>query len=264
MLLCVFGDVHGNAQALEAVLEDARHFAPELYVCTGDVVPGLGSPCATVDAVVALGAPWVTGNGEQWVLDAPGYARDPSTPQGRMVAWTREQLGPERLARLRGLPQGLVLRLGAAGAVWVAHGAPPDTIQPGIRPTGLHEWTGVLEDSEVARTLGEPAPGLLLCGHTHIATVRRIGATLLVNPGSTGMGVHPDAPARYQRGNAWARYALLRWSPAEGWRAQTRRVPYPVDAAQALLDGLPWADAGERARLQSHFGAPESPGDDPT
>ncbi len=131
-------------------------------------MPGLGSPCAAVDAVVALGAPWVTGNGEQWVLDTPGYARNPSTPQGRMVVWTCEQLGPERLARLRGLPQGLVLRLGAPGAVWVAHGAPPNTIQPGIRPTGLQEWTGVLEDDDVERALGEPAPGLLLCGHTPI------------------------------------------------------------------------------------------------
>lgn len=253
MRLCCFGDVHGNAPALEAVLADAERHEPELYCCTGDVAPGLGSPAAVVDRVLGLGCPWVTGNAEQWLLGTPEYSPDPASRRGRMVAWSRQALGPDRLRRLRGLPRGLVLRLGAPGTLWMAHGAPPEGIQPGIRPTGLQEWSGVLDDADVIGDMGPEPPALLLCGHTHVPTVRRLGETLFVNPGSVGEGIHPEAPARFQTGNAVARYALLRWDAGEGWQVELRAVPYPVAETLGQLEGLPWVDAEELARRREHL-----------
>ena len=97
---------------------------------------------------------------------------------------------------------------------------------------------------------------MLLCGHTHVPTVRRIGDTLLVNPGSVGEGIHRDAPPRFQTGNAVARYALLRWQVGAGWEAELRAVPYPVEETLAQLDGLPWADAGEVSRRRAHLFGP--------
>jgi hypothetical protein len=254
MLLCCFGDVHGNTPALRAVLADAARFRPELYCCTGDVVPGLGSPAAAVDTVLALGCPWVTGNAEQWVLGTPEFAPDPASRRAQMVAWSREVLGPDRLRRLSGLPRGIVLRLGAAGSIWLAHGTPPDVIQPGIRPTGLPEWTEVADDAQVAQALGPEPPGLLLCGHTHVPTLRQIGPTLFVNPGSVGEGIHPDAPARFQEGNAVARYALAHREGDGPWEVDLRAVPYAVEETVAELTGLPWMDAQEMARRRAHLG----------
>lgn len=254
MLLCAFGDVHANTPALHAALGAAAAETPELYCCTGDVLPGLGSPADAMDTVLRLGCPWVTGNAEQWVLGTPEFAPDPASPRGRMVAWSRAALGLARLRRLAGLPRGIVLRLGAAGTVWIAHGAPPDVIQPGIRPTGLGEWSGVLDDPDVLRALGPEPPDVLLCGHTHVPSARRIGTTLFVNPGSVGEGIHPEAPARYQTGNAVARFALLRWTPESGWRADLRAVGYRAEDTLAELAGLPWADAPEMARRRAHFG----------
>lgn len=252
MRICVFGDIHGNAPALEAVLQSMRAEDPDLYACTGDVVFGWGQPAPCVDAVRRLGCPWVTGNADQTVLGAPGYRLAPDSPLADRAASDRERLGPGRLRILRSLPTGLHLHFREAGYVWLAHGTPPANIEPGVRPAGLHEWhDNVTDDAHVASELGSEAPGLVLCGHTHVPTARRIGGTLVVNPGSVGYGVHHGAPARYQTGNAVARYAVLEWSAGSGWVAQMRRVPYDTKAALHGIEGLPWVDEQELAKRRA-------------
>ena len=246
MRICVFGDIHGNAPALAAALEAMRAEDPDLYACTGDVIFGWGQPARCVDAVRALGCPWVTGNADQTVMGAPGYELRPDSPLGRRAASDRERLGAGRVRILGSLPAGIHLHFREAGGVWLAHGTPPGRIEPGVRPAGLHEWhDNVTDDANIAAGLGSAAPGLFLCGHTHVPTARRIGATLVVNPGSVGYGIHHGAPARYQTGNASARYAVVEWSAGTGWTAHMRRVPYDTDQAVTGLEGLPWVDAAE-------------------
>jgi predicted phosphodiesterase len=258
MRICSLGDVHGNAAALRAVLAAVRAEDPDLVCCVGDVVLGWGAPEECVDAVAALGGPWVSGNAEQSVLGAPGYRVPPGSRRERQVAWERERLGPGRLRRLAALPAACVLRFRDAAPVWIVHGAPPDRITPGVRPTGLHEWDDVLDDAAVRAALGPEPPGLLLCGHTHVPTLRRIGPTLVVNAGSTGFGIHPDAPARYRTGNAWARYAVVESRPDGGWQGACRRVPYDPEEAVAGLAAAPWADPAFVEEARAFLRAPAS------
>jgi predicted phosphodiesterase len=264
MRLCVFGDVHGNADALRAVLAAMRAEGPDLYACTGDVVFGWGGPDACVDAIGQLGcAAWVTGNADQTVLGARGYRLAADAPLAPRAAWDRDRLGAERLRALAARPAGAALHFRDLGTVWLAHGCPPARIEPGVRPAGLAEWREHVADDDavLAWLRGEPAsggapPGLFLCGHTHVPTVRRIGQTLVVNPGSVGYGIHHAAPARYQTGNAVARYAVVDWTPRAGWAAAVRRVPYDTQAAVRALEGLPWADAAEVERRRAFVGEP--------
>ncbi len=64
-------DIHGNVDALEAVLADERALGPDVVVVGGDAVPGPFAE-ATLARLDALGAPvrWVRGNGEREVAEA--------------------------------------------------------------------------------------------------------------------------------------------------------------------------------------------------
>lgn len=66
-------DIHGNLDALEAVLADPRGARPDVVVVGGDAVPGPFAR-ATLDRLDALEVPvhWVRGNGEREVADAVG------------------------------------------------------------------------------------------------------------------------------------------------------------------------------------------------
>ena len=79
-------DIHGNVDALDAVLADAE---PDVVLVGGDAVPGPFA-AATLDRLESLSVPvhWIRGNGEREVAEAvgaPAHAgtrRRPLLPRG--------------------------------------------------------------------------------------------------------------------------------------------------------------------------------------
>ena len=71
MKILALYDIHGNIDALEAVLGDPRAADPDVVVVGGDAVPGQFAR-ATLDRLEAIPAPvhWVRGNGEREVAEA--------------------------------------------------------------------------------------------------------------------------------------------------------------------------------------------------
>ena len=58
----IFGDIHSNLEALEAVLEDMQAEAITHTVCVGDIVGQYANPRECLEIVRALGSPLVKGN----------------------------------------------------------------------------------------------------------------------------------------------------------------------------------------------------------
>src|SRR5687768_8026381 len=111
MRIAVVSDIHGNMTALEAVIADLRNVAPDLVVHGGDLCSGSRS-AAVIDRIRDLGWPGVYGNTDEmlWVagkadeyLAAVGLHRM-RTIVAEQIAFTLEDIGPQRLAWLRGLP----------------------------------------------------------------------------------------------------------------------------------------------------------------
>jgi predicted phosphodiesterase len=75
MKILALYDIHGNLDALNAVLADPRAEGPDVIVIGGDVAPGPFVP-ATLDRLDALALPrrWVRGNGEREVAAAVDVA----------------------------------------------------------------------------------------------------------------------------------------------------------------------------------------------
>ena len=63
----IFGDVHGNLEALEAVLTDMEEQGVTHPLCLGDLVGYGPNPAECVEVVRALGCPTVRGNHDDLV-----------------------------------------------------------------------------------------------------------------------------------------------------------------------------------------------------
>jgi len=103
MRIALFGDIHANLEALEAVLADAESQEVTDYVCMGDIVGYNADPVACLERVRAMNCPTVKGNHDE---DASGtHSLENMNPvAATALDWTRGQLNNEQrewLMRLR-------------------------------------------------------------------------------------------------------------------------------------------------------------------
>ena len=235
MRIAVLADVHGNIDALHAVIADLKQQSPDLTVNLGDCLSGPLWPAETADLLMDLGWPTVRGNHDRWLTAPPD-------PVGPWEADTLPQLTAAHHAWLAALPATLTI-----GDAFLCHATPrSDTTY------WLHELRpdGSFAETPTARIAGQAdgiVQSLLLCGHTHIArAVRLDDGRLAVNPGSVGCpGFEDDRPVyhRAEAGLPHAAYAVLDQTP-HGWAVSFRRIPYDTRraVAHAAARGRPdWA-----------------------
>jgi predicted phosphodiesterase len=180
-LLGILYDIHGNTEALDAVLADARRLGVDRWLLGGDYGTPSPAPLETLETLKGLpDAVWIRGNGERWLreppLDRPEVMEVYDTFSG--------ELPEEVVDWLYGLPP----RVELDGNVYV-HGSPVSDVES-FAPEpqeGEEELLGGVRD----RTI--------VFGHSH-QQFRRPGpdGTDLVNPGSVGMPLDGDVRA------AWA------------------------------------------------------------
>ena len=211
MRIAVISDVHGNLPALEAVLAEVEREAVDLVVSGGDVAMG-PMPVECVDALRGLDhLLWVRGNADRAAI--PDQYAD-------RARWVEEQLGPERIALIRGAELSVSVTADELGEVLICHGSPRSDEEI---------LTKFSPESRVAAALEGVAEGIVLHGHTHVQYDRRVAGRRLVCAGSVGL------PYEGRPGAFWA---LL------GSDLELRRTEYDVEAAVAAIrtTGFPGAD----------------------
>ncbi len=225
MRIAIVSDIHGNGTAFEAVLADLRETSPDLILHGGDLADGGSSPVEIVDRIRDLGWQGVAGNTDE-MLSTPATfeAFAASLPSlrsmwnaiGEMAAWSRDQVGEDRLAWLRALPRAQV-----RDEMALVHASPASA----WRAPGAEASDDELE--AVYSTLGRP---IVAYGHIHKPYVRSVGAMTVVNTGSVGLPYDRDRRASY---------LLL-----DDGRPAIRRVEYDVEREVHALraSGMPRAD----------------------
>lgn len=100
MRIALFGDIHANLEALDAVLADAAQQGCTDHVCMGDIVGYNADPSACLERVRESNWPVVKGNHDE---DASGnHSLDSMNPvAASALRWTREQLSDEQRDWLR-------------------------------------------------------------------------------------------------------------------------------------------------------------------
>lgn len=232
MRLAVFADIHGNLPAFEAALADiARCGDFDQIWCLGDLALLGGQPHECIrrlcDWRARLGDDrlrLIGGNTDRYLVTGERIKLPPPTDEAQFPAWRANLLSMNNIygwnaARLTWadydalrpiLKAELRQKVAGYGTVIAFHAIPGNDEAASLRPDS--------PDEEAADALLDRAGRLALCGHTHLAMDRQIGAWRVINPGSVGLSF----------GNpGWAEWALLEWQAGE-LTVDLRRQPYDV------------------------------------
>jgi predicted phosphodiesterase len=168
--------IHGNLEALQAVLADLQARKIESVVCLGDLVGYGPFPDETATLIRELGIPSVIGCWDE------GIAQDNETcgcafiseEEGQLGAaaylWTTLHVSEGTKNYLDTLPLGLAFNL-PCGRLIAVHGSPTSTSEY------LTESTHELVLFERAARAG---CDILVCGHTHVPYVKQVAGTMEV------------------------------------------------------------------------------------
>jgi len=99
----IFGDIHGNYDALETVLEDIKRHEVDKYICMGDIVGYGAEPVRCLETILDLKCDTIVGNHDWAAIER--ISIDFFNAYAKTAAiWTREQLSPEHKDWLGNLP----------------------------------------------------------------------------------------------------------------------------------------------------------------
>ncbi len=223
-------DVHGNVQALKAVLADIKSAGISDIVCLGDIVGYGGNPSECVDIIREAGIPSLLGNHDAMTDESRVQTQTMNPDAKRAIEWTKDALLPDQLAWLAALPVTM-----ERGAFQAAHAT-------------LHDpeaWDYVQTLPDAWKNFAHQTRDLCFIGHTHwpafyaegeerareVKSIENLtaGRKQLINVGSVGQPRDRDPRACYliyrpdRRDVCW------------------RRVEYDIEAAQCaiLAAGLP-------------------------
>jgi predicted phosphodiesterase len=233
-MYAVISDIHGNLEALEAVLGDVPDRIDEIY-CLGDVIGYGASPNECCELVRSYEMPVISGNHDLAVTDLSTDLAWFNPVAAAAIGWTREQLAPDNADFLRTRPRTLLRE----GTLFV-HGS--------VRDPDEYILNGAVARENLA-VLTADYPDVRLCffGHTHVKTVvpspngpssgshdtldLSSGGPYLVNPGSVGQPRDGDTFASY----------VLAEDTEDVTQIVYRFVEYDVEKAQDKIRaaGLP-------------------------
>jgi predicted phosphodiesterase len=242
----VISDIHGNMVALRAVLAELDAEGIDRGVCLGDVCQGGPEPEACVDLLAARGWPVVIGNADAFVLDVSHGEGSPEDLSERLLAvrqWTFERLGASRRDLVAAYRPTVDVDLGSERVLLGCH-ATPASYDPVVLPTA--------SEDEFRAAFGATRADVVACGHIHLPYVRRIGPTLVLNPGSVGLGYDHERDEESMRFDPWAAWAVVS-TDGERFSIELRRTPFDVHAlVQAYREsGIPYGDESVRSWVAS-------------
>lgn len=214
----VIADIHGNADALVAVIADLRGQGVQAVVNLGDHFSGPLAALETADLLAGLDQVAIRGNHDRVLVTmAP-------EDMGLSDRLAHQALDARALDWLRGLPATMLL-----GDVFLCHGTPASDDAYWLETVAPSGAVTLAARDAIAAQIGDSPARLFLCAHSHVA--RRVdlpGGRVVVNPGSVGCpGFRHDIPHphRIETGSPAARYAIMTRTP-QGWASDLRAVPY--------------------------------------
>jgi diadenosine tetraphosphatase ApaH/serine/threonine PP2A family protein phosphatase len=229
MRFAIFGDIHANLEALQAVLADAKERGCTHHACIGDIVGYNANPHECVQIVRELGCPAVKGN-----HDEQAHRFDPlenfNPLAEEAIHWTRDHLTDPDKAWLAGLRLVRQVR-----DFTIVH-ASLDT--PG-------QWGYVFNQLDAVASFNYQYTNLCFYGHTHAPRVfirdqTVHSASLEVLPIERGKKyfINVGSVGQPRDGDWRASYGIY---DADKNCVELRRVQYDINTAQAkvVAAGLP-------------------------
>ncbi|MFB6262886.1 MAG: metallophosphoesterase [Bradymonadaceae bacterium] len=225
-------DVHGNAAALEAVLEDVASRGIGTLVFGGDYANAGPRPAECVRRIRRAARAAIRGNTDEWVTGQS----EPPDPEP--FEWTRRHLSAEQLDWLEARPFDLRLHpppgTEETDDLLVVHANPSDVLTPLIlQPHPYDEWAETPADRAEELVEGVSAD-LVTFGHIHNPSSGEVAGQRLRSIGSVGLPWDEDRRAAY---------GIAEWEDG-AWFVEDVRVEYDSDAVVDELERSDQPGAG--------------------
>jgi predicted phosphodiesterase len=234
MRIAIFSDVHGNLTALEAVLDHLAH-QPDVdkIVFAGDICLFGPRPSECLNLIHQSEIETLVGNTDEWLRTPPPINddMDESLRKNRQniqdwCSWTVDHFSETDQSHLDEVRSTTMRRYSPTENpdedLLIVHANPIDLMEVIYPPidTQLNIFGEIRQSDEELEPLLEGVQAAALAyGHLHIPSIRNWRNMLLVNVSSVSLPGDGDKRAKY---------AILSWSPSNGWRAEHFFVDYDV------------------------------------
>ena len=231
MRYALISDIHGNIEALDAVLKDIKGAKVDEVICLGDLVGYGANPNECVAATREAAAAVVAGNHDWAAVGKLGL--DYFNAAARIAAeWTGDVLTEENRDYLAGLP----LTATAGERILLVHSSPaaPD------------EWNYVFHPGQAARGFSAFSEPVCFIGHTHQPAVFTDGGGFHLGRslgefrmgGGTRYIVNVGSVGQPRDGNPKAAYCVY---DSDKMTLNLRRAKYDVgrSSTKIVRNGLP-------------------------
>lgn len=165
MRQALISDIHGNLEALKAVMADIQLQKVERIVCLGDIVGYGPNPCQCLDIVMQKCSLTILGNHDQAALfDPEGF----NPVALRAIYWTRDELdrgpGPASAINRRWDFLSELPKSHKEGDILFVHGSPRDATNEYVFPETIYDQLRM-------KALFDRVTLLCFQGHTHMPGV---------------------------------------------------------------------------------------------
>jgi len=229
MKFAIIADIHGNLDAFQVVLDDAKKQQVTHYACLGDVVGYNANPKECLDIVRTMNMPCVKGNHDEY-CSSEEHLEGFNPAAAEAVNWTRTQLTDEDRQWLRDLKYTRMVT-----NFTIVHA----TLD------GPQRWGYVFDKLAAAASFTYQNTSVCFFGHTHVPvafmkdSVVRGGtySKFKTEPGKKYF-VNVGAVGQPRDNNPKAAYVI--YDTVDG-TIEIRRLDYDIAAAQKkiLAAGLP-------------------------
>lgn len=196
MKIAIISDIHGNIQALNAVLADINAEKCDKIVCLGDLAMAGPQPSLCVDRFIDMvksgGITSIQGNTDQYISNYSeelfNIIKEKAPIMANALKCDVAELSPEQIDFLKNLPATLSETIDGVKILFV-HGSPrrnDENIMPNMP---LEEVEAMLNNVEA---------DIVFCGHTHIPCGYQTNSNkTFVNVGSVGRPFTPEPNSCY-------------------------------------------------------------------
>ena len=229
MKFAIIADIHGNLEAFQVVLEDAKKQQVTHYACLGDVVGYNANPKECLDIVRTMNMPCVKGNHDEY-CSSDEHLEGFNPAAAEAVNWTRTQLTEDDRQWLRDLKYSRMVT-----NFTIVHA----TLD------GPQRWGYVFDKLAAAASFTYQNTSVCFFGHTHVpvafvkdSVVR--GGTYSKFKTEAGKKYFVNVGAVGQPRDNNPKCAYVIYDTLDG-TIEIRRLDYDIAAAQKkiLAAGLP-------------------------
>jgi len=187
MKIAAIYDIHANAIALKAVLNEIEKIEVDLIIVGGDVISGpmTNETLALLQNIKTPKTPktpkkYILGNAESEVLrHLNGEEINGLTESANEEArWLSKQLSSEQIEFIGSWAKTEKVEVNELGSILFCHGTPRSDVEIFTKNTPKEKLLSIFENVDAS---------IVICGHTHMQFDLKVGKLRIVNAGSVGM-----------------------------------------------------------------------------